>query len=121
MEQWTSILHLATKWRFDTMRHAAIHGLQDVSDPIEKIRLWQKYNIKNYWVLGAFTDACIREECLSIEEGRILGIENIVLIAQVRERLRNCACRATDFESVTQLRDSAYDILKETLPLIRPG
>jgi hypothetical protein len=124
--QWTCILDLAIKWKFNAIHKTAIRGLQHAAsalDPVEKIRLWQKYKITNYWVIDAFQDVCRREECLSLQEGRTIGVDNAVLIAEVRERLRKCTCQGAKpslLEPAFRMLDPSYDIVKEVLSLRRP-
>jgi hypothetical protein len=87
--QWKFILDRATKWKFSIVREAAIRSLRDSPlEPLERIRLWKEYSISNYWVQPAFLTICMRQKPLSLKEGRIVGLDGAILIAEAREKLR---------------------------------
>jgi hypothetical protein len=88
IEQWMSILDLASRWNFKATRDLAIHMLEDLLEPVEKKKLWQIYGINKEWVLPAFVSVCMRQEPLSLQEGRIIGTDTAILMAQAREKYR---------------------------------
>ncbi|KAJ7175736.1 hypothetical protein C8R46DRAFT_1214199 [Mycena filopes] len=87
---WTAILDLATRWKFLDIRELAIRSLGTAVpdlDPVEKIELAHKYNIKREWAYAAYVALCSRPAALDVIEGRQLGIETTVNVAFAREKL----------------------------------
>lgn len=82
---WTAILDLATRWKFNDIRDLAIRELASVEiDPVEKIELQQQYGIRRQWAHGAYIALCTRPHALDIIEARQLGIETTVKVAFAR-------------------------------------
>lgn len=87
--EWASILHLATRWEFESIRLLAIKFLEDLPmSSVEKIDLSRKFEIASRWTLTAYAELCARPEALTIQEGRSLGLETAMRISQLREKLR---------------------------------
>ncbi|KAG6813760.1 hypothetical protein H0H92_007712 [Tricholoma furcatifolium] len=87
-QDWTSVLDLATRWQFKDIRELSIKELGKFEiDPIEKIELQQKYQVKRQWAWSAFNALCSRPNGLDVVEGRRLGVETIINISAVREKL----------------------------------
>ena len=88
-EEWTSILHLATRWEFDDIRALAIREIERCPlTPVEKIALSREFDISSLWSLNAYTELCERPEALTVQEALALGLQTTVRISQLRERLR---------------------------------
>ncbi|KIM76793.1 hypothetical protein PILCRDRAFT_91427 [Piloderma croceum F 1598] len=88
-EEWSSIISLAHMWQFEHMSEAAFKAyaaLPNVS-PVEKISLRRKYNFPSKDLVDAYVEICQRKYPLSVEEGDRIGVEALVLIAQIREQL----------------------------------
>ncbi|THH07361.1 hypothetical protein EW146_g9340 [Bondarzewia mesenterica] len=90
IEGWTSVLHLASKWNFNSMRRLAIKRLSPIASPVDKLALGRTHAI-DAWIIPACEALCIRKDPLSIAEGRRLLADDIVFIARVREEARNAA------------------------------
>ncbi|RPD57425.1 hypothetical protein L226DRAFT_554217 [Lentinus tigrinus ALCF2SS1-7] len=90
LDEWTSILSLATRWEFNDIRTLAIRQLQtlDGISPVDKVVLGREYEFSGRWVLSAYIALCERSEPLSIPEASRLGLETAMRIAQLREQLR---------------------------------
>jgi len=89
VEEWTSVLHLATRWEFDSIRHLAIRRLEGLTiSPVDKIVLSRQFNINTPWTHTAYTEICQRPETLTVIEARALGLETAMRIYQLREILR---------------------------------
>jgi len=89
VDEWTSVLHLATRWEFDCIRKLAIHKLEGMTiSPVDKIVLARQFNISSPWALSAYTDICQRPDTLTVSEARVLGFETAMRIYQLREKLR---------------------------------
>ncbi|KZP06381.1 hypothetical protein FIBSPDRAFT_804941, partial [Athelia psychrophila] len=82
--QWTSILHLAAKWGFDSIQHLAIDNLTTTAIPVDKIVLGRRYGISD-WLPGAYEAVCTRADPLTVEEGMKLGVEDIIKISAARQ------------------------------------
>lgn len=88
--QWISVLKLSTMWEFNELRDAAIQHLDSPSqplDPVNKLVLASKYQIKK-WQLPALLEFAKRSELISVEEGRLIGFENALKLAAVREQFQ---------------------------------
>ncbi|KZP14476.1 hypothetical protein FIBSPDRAFT_704980, partial [Athelia psychrophila] len=82
--QWTSILHLAAKWGFESIQLLAIDNLTASAIPVDKIVLGRRYGISD-WLPGAYEAVCTRADPLSIEEGMKLGMEDAIRISAARQ------------------------------------
>jgi hypothetical protein len=71
VSEWTSILRLATKWAFTSMRELAIQRLFCITCPVEKIVLAHTFSIPD-WLPKAYAELCKREAPLTVDEGRDL-------------------------------------------------
>jgi hypothetical protein len=88
VEEWISILHLSTRWEFNDIRNLAIREIEHLDlTPVEKVVLSRQYDISSNWTLKAYTDLCERAKPINIHEARALGLETMVRISQLREKL----------------------------------
>ncbi|KDQ58985.1 hypothetical protein JAAARDRAFT_109232, partial [Jaapia argillacea MUCL 33604] len=86
-EAWSSVLALATKWSFKSVRFTAIRHLTTIASPIDKLVLGRQYDVLE-WLQDAYVNICQRPEALSIEEAEKLGLKEAILISQVRQEVR---------------------------------
>ncbi|KAI0644967.1 hypothetical protein C8Q79DRAFT_912026 [Trametes meyenii] len=108
VDEWRSILSLATRWEFASIRTLAIHELRTLSmSPVERILLAQEFDIDGRWALSAYTALCERPEPLTLAEGARLGLETALRIAQLREQLRARGHRAANMGGYHSLTRSA--------------
>ncbi|KZP28658.1 hypothetical protein FIBSPDRAFT_817073 [Athelia psychrophila] len=82
--QWTSILHLAAKWGFESIQLLAIDKLTATAIPVDKIVLGRRYGISD-WLPGAYEAVCTRADPLTVEEGMKLGVEDVIRISAARQ------------------------------------
>ncbi|KAK7042140.1 BTB domain-containing protein [Favolaschia claudopus] len=83
---WRNILKLAEKWQMDRVRGIALgHLLRGKLDAAEKIRLCE--SVGRWQAQDAYVQICTRAEPLSAAEFQVLGMEPVLLIMQIRERL----------------------------------
>lgn len=88
VDEWTSVLHLATRWEFESIRRVAIRELEQFSiDAVDKIVLSRKFEINSPWTLAAYTEVCQRPDTLTFSEARSLGLETTMRIYQLREKM----------------------------------
>lgn len=88
VDEWTSVLHLATRWEFESIRQLAIRKLEKLSiDAVDKIVLSRRFDIDSPWVLAAYTEVCQRPNTLTLSEACSLGLETTMRIYQLREKM----------------------------------
>ncbi|KAG1880133.1 hypothetical protein F4604DRAFT_519943 [Suillus subluteus] len=98
-EHWLTILDLSTTWQFPEMKQLAIDELQKLEiEPIEKITMYDKYNIDKSLLLPSYKLLCKRASRMSAEEGERLNMPTILGIHEAREHaIRSAAesgCRS---------------------------
>ncbi|KAI9465231.1 hypothetical protein BJY52DRAFT_1209647 [Lactarius psammicola] len=95
-EQWRSVLHLSTRWGFASLRKLALKSIKPPTSHVQFV-LARTYSI-DHWVLPALTALCKRTLPLSLDEARQMSMEDVILVATVREEIRGGALRvdATD-------------------------
>ncbi|KZT12827.1 uncharacterized protein LAESUDRAFT_17959 [Laetiporus sulphureus 93-53] len=87
-EEWVSVLEFAYKWQFDAVCQLVRERLPEVATLVEQIVLARQYNLPDL-LLNARVKICEREEALSLHEGRQLGIDECIVINQVRQEARS--------------------------------
>ncbi|KAH9009067.1 hypothetical protein EDB85DRAFT_2163383 [Lactarius pseudohatsudake] len=88
VDAWTSILKLAHRWEFIEVKALAVRGLESLKDQIgalQKIVLYQMYDVDRNLLQTAYTALTVRDGPITIDEGRELGLETALLLAQARE------------------------------------
>ncbi|EIM79450.1 uncharacterized protein STEHIDRAFT_30913, partial [Stereum hirsutum FP-91666 SS1] len=84
VEDWIFVLRLATRWGFESIRKLAINRLDPIATPIDKIVEGKACGVEK-WLVPGFADLCNRAGCLTKEEGRRLGVDDVIFIASMRE------------------------------------
>jgi hypothetical protein len=97
LEEWSSVLRVAHRWDFVNTHAVAVHALESLTSPIDKIVLGRACAVDN-WLFDAFVSICQRSEPLSIEDGEDMRKSDIIRIARVRECLRSLPNQATDLQ-----------------------
>jgi hypothetical protein len=93
--QWVSVLKLATMWSFSGVRASAVDALTAMTiEPVEKVRLAVLYDVPQ-WLLPAFVELARRPKPPTLAEARILGLETVTKLAEVRESLPPVVMRIT--------------------------
>lgn len=89
VETWTSILRLSHIWQCDEIRDLAFRELDRlVIPPVQRVLLTTRYDARSEWREKALADLGARPEALSIEDGRQLGLDLSIRVAELRERIR---------------------------------
>jgi len=88
VEEWSSILNLAAKWKFESIRTLAIERLAGLASPIDKIVLGRKHNILD-WLGDAYQAVCQRQDSLTLEEASQLSLADVVTISSLRQDIRS--------------------------------
>ncbi|KAH9174991.1 hypothetical protein EDB89DRAFT_429439 [Lactarius sanguifluus] len=90
-EQWKSVLHLSTHWGFTSLRKLALNSIKPPT-PHDRLVLARAYSV-NHWVLPALTALCERTLPLSLDEAQQMAMEDVILVARVREEIRGGTLR----------------------------
>ncbi|KAH9051012.1 hypothetical protein EDB83DRAFT_2522463 [Lactarius deliciosus] len=90
-EQWKSVLHLSTRWGFASLRELTLKSIKPPTSH-DKLVLARTYSI-NHWVLPALAALCERTLPLSLDEARQMRMEDVILVAAVREEIRGGTVR----------------------------
>ncbi|KAH9032582.1 hypothetical protein EDB85DRAFT_1834155, partial [Lactarius pseudohatsudake] len=88
-EQWISVLHLSTRWGFVSLRKLALRSINPPTS-YDRLVLARTYTV-DHWVVPALTALCERTAPLNLDEARGMNIEDVVLVANVREDIRSKA------------------------------
>ncbi|KAF7981015.1 hypothetical protein HWV62_35857 [Athelia sp. TMB] len=83
VEDWTAILTLADMWAFTTIRALAIKQITPIASAVDKIVLGRRFNMHE-WMCDGYVAVCSRDSVLTMEEGRRLGVEDVVRIVGIR-------------------------------------
>ena len=90
-EQWKSVLHLSTRWGFASLRKLALKSIRPPTS-YDQLVLARTYSVEE-WVLPALTALCSRSLPLSLDEARQMDLQDVILVAAVREEIRDGALR----------------------------
>ncbi|KAF8504680.1 hypothetical protein F5888DRAFT_1657649, partial [Russula emetica] len=85
-EQWKSVLHLSTRWGFASLRKLALKSI-DPPTSFDRLLLARTYSV-DHWVLPALSALCERTKPISLKEALQMNMEDVVLVATVREEIR---------------------------------
>ena len=89
VNEWSSILKLAHQWDFDEVKKFALRELEQQEIPaLQKIILYHTHDIDRNLLQAAYTALTVRDEPITIEEGRVLGLETALRLAHAREIAR---------------------------------
>ncbi|KAG9312167.1 hypothetical protein JVU11DRAFT_7458 [Chiua virens] len=95
LETWLSILKLANRWSFDSVKELSVRELEKIEiEPTEKITIYHDNNISRLYLIPSYIDVCKRDKPLSFREGMKLGMETVLRVAEARERLRQQAAES---------------------------
>ncbi|KAJ7506944.1 hypothetical protein B0H11DRAFT_1969596 [Mycena galericulata] len=85
---WRDILKLADMWQMTGIKYIALNHLSRAKfDPIEKIKLCERDDVGRYQAREAYIQVCTREEPLTSTEFQALGMDPVLRIMQIRERI----------------------------------
>ncbi|KAL1679061.1 hypothetical protein EV122DRAFT_210872 [Schizophyllum commune] len=98
VEEWTSILRLATAWSVPSLRQLAIRKIEPKATPVDKIVIAREFDLGEKWLLPAFTDICSAPHWLDYEDAQRLDMRTVVELARIREGSRAAARGTLDVE-----------------------
>lgn len=89
LPEWISILQLATRWLFDDIRTLAINELAKFDiEPVQKVVIATQCDIPD-WLHTSYMALCDRQNPLTVEEARRLGVDVVAKLAAAREVYRD--------------------------------
>ena len=89
VKEWASILKLAHKWYFIEVKAFALRELERLEIPaLDKIILYHTHDVNRNLLQAAYAALTVRDESITIEEGRQLGLETSLRLAHAREIAR---------------------------------
>jgi hypothetical protein len=97
-EQWKSVLHLSTRWGFASLRNLALKSIYPPT-PFDRLLLARTYSV-DHWVLPALSALCARTKPINLKEARQMNMEDVVVVATVREKI--CT---RPFVDTTEIKD----------------
>ncbi|KAG0696446.1 hypothetical protein DFH29DRAFT_984617 [Suillus ampliporus] len=119
-DHWLVILELSTRWQFLRMKELVIDRLQNLEmDPVEKIAVYNKYELDKALLLREYKHLCTREGQMSIEEGEKVGLPTVLGIHQARERaMKSAAAKECRSPTAADADDEELEeILKDVFNL----
>ncbi|KAH9051021.1 hypothetical protein EDB83DRAFT_1360934 [Lactarius deliciosus] len=100
-EQWRSVLNLSTRWGFASLRKLALRSITPPTS-YDRLALARTYAVED-WIVPALTALCERKAPLSLDEARGMSIEDVVLVATMREDIRSTAVRPVRAAEISRL------------------
>ncbi|KAL1759897.1 hypothetical protein FB107DRAFT_204180 [Schizophyllum commune] len=88
VDEWTSVLRLATKWSIDSLGELAIEEIKPKASPFDKVTIAREFDLGPGWLLPAFVNICERPNWLNRDEAERLGLPTVVEIGRIREEAR---------------------------------
>lgn len=79
-----------------------------VASPVDKIVLGRKYGMDTF-LFRALVELCQRNESLTIEEGRRMGVDDVIRIDQVRQAVRTSRKKITDASTEAAIKEFFCD------------
>jgi len=90
LEKWKHILTLARQWGIARVEKLCIRELGKlVIEPVEKIELYQKFNLNPNLLQTSFIELTIRPQPFSLAEGERLTLPTVMKLYEARERARD--------------------------------
>ncbi|KAF8636869.1 hypothetical protein AX16_010927 [Volvariella volvacea WC 439] len=83
---WASVLCVSSHLSFQSIRSLSADKLSHVATPIDKIALGRRYGIL-HWLRDAYRAICTRQATLTKEEGRKIGVDEVIGIMEARQIL----------------------------------
>ncbi|KAI6046309.1 hypothetical protein EDC04DRAFT_1682231 [Pisolithus marmoratus] len=86
-ETWLTIITLAARWGFESMRELAISQLERFPmSPVDKIAIYKEHKIDKRLLIPSFVDLCKSPTLPSPADAQRLQLETVLRLAAARER-----------------------------------
>jgi hypothetical protein len=106
VEEWASVLVLAIKFDFPCIRELASESLYPMATAADKITYGSLHEELVWWLKGAYLELCKREQPLTPEEGRQVGIDSVVQISRIRQEIRQGSISRPDHIIVSKIQEA---------------
>ncbi|RPD70495.1 hypothetical protein L226DRAFT_470190 [Lentinus tigrinus ALCF2SS1-7] len=99
-EDWVAVLEQSYKWSCMKIQLCAVEQLKAIQmDDALKIAVWQKYGLDGSHVKPCYHRLATRDSPLTHAEGRLLGLEIVLRLSALRERIQQ---GAAGYEEMTR-------------------
>lgn len=115
VEEWSSILDLSIRFELSPLHDVAFEQLSRIATPVDKIVLARHFHISE-WLVPAYVQVCLRKEPPSKEEGRRLGVDEVIDIVHVRHAIRQPSQYGYLPRSGSQVEEEIRKVLNITIP-----
>ncbi|KAL6305078.1 hypothetical protein BKA93DRAFT_817047 [Sparassis latifolia] len=89
LDDWKAIVRLAYDWHFVEVKKLCEREFEKfVIAPLDKIELYQTYELDKKLLIPSYVEICVRPQPLSLKEGRQIGLDTSLLLATARECAR---------------------------------
>ncbi|KZT03943.1 uncharacterized protein LAESUDRAFT_319461 [Laetiporus sulphureus 93-53] len=95
-DEWLSVLELATKYAVDDMREVAIQHATRAGSLAQRIYMARLYHLPDL-LLKARIEMCQRQQAITVEEGRMLGVDEVVVLSECRAYIRSAEGRVVKY------------------------
>lgn len=85
---WESVLTISHKYEFASMTRKAVQSLLKIAPESDKLRIGHYFRSRELLIRG-YREFCFRELPVGLDEGRLLGVDDVTLISRAREALRH--------------------------------
>ena len=82
--EWMDLLSIANAYEMMRVYHHVIARVEDIDDPISRVLLAKKLNIKR-WLAPAYVALCTRTDPINASEAEKLGFDSFVTLVTARE------------------------------------
>ncbi|KAL4255949.1 hypothetical protein AB1N83_012810 [Pleurotus pulmonarius] len=97
---WIIVLGLAHQWGFHEVKKLVIRQLESKQiHLVDRIALYAAHGVDDEELRKYYTELCLRPEPMSLHEGMKLSMYVVIMVATVRERLREGDDGALDSET----------------------
>jgi hypothetical protein len=79
---------MAIRFEIKSVLELAAERLYPLATPASRIAFGHRHPSLYSWLEPSYIDLCKRMESLSIEEGLILGIDDVIKLSDLRQRIR---------------------------------
>jgi hypothetical protein len=86
VEEWTSILSVATNWSFTQLRKRAINMLSTKANAVQRITIARRYNVKELAYAG-YEELCMRSQPVPLQDAEELGLKTVLKIWEAQQDL----------------------------------
>ncbi|KAI0315211.1 hypothetical protein OF83DRAFT_1174040 [Amylostereum chailletii] len=86
-QDWVSVLELATRWDFTSIRLRAIRAIDPTIDAFGRLKLARLCRVEE-WVQPALVELCMRKSPLGLSEIKEMDHEDVALVMHIKETVQ---------------------------------